>query len=269
MAAGCGRVDFDARGGGDARACTPIGHDEDGDGIDDGCDLCPQITGDPQVDSDGDGIGDSCDPNPGDPNDVLVFFDSFATPNPWQPVRGTWNVQDDALVELDVSTASSLATRSVSDPTSPDLTVDVVFTIDAWLPRQMTEVVADRGLGVWFVASGSTSTTDPTGYLCQHVEDIASSTPASSFSLYRVDPSGAPLLLSTEVYAAHTPMGAPGRIRVRRSSGKDAELCHLELTPLAGDLAGADTTYTTGILGIRTVNTAVHITSVTAYGRKP
>lgn len=65
----------------DASVCwdpTQVGHDEDGDGIVDGCDLCPNISDPAQVDEDHDGVGDACDIHLGDPRDHLVFFDAFA-----------------------------------------------------------------------------------------------------------------------------------------------------------------------------------------------
>ena len=59
LASGCGRVAFDERL--DARRCLePIGHDEDSDGVDDACDVCPQLADD-QRDADGDLVGDACD----------------------------------------------------------------------------------------------------------------------------------------------------------------------------------------------------------------
>jgi hypothetical protein len=62
--AGCGRLQFEARedggGSGGESACAPIGHDEDLDGVDDACDLCPQRA-DSGRDTDRDGIGDDCD----------------------------------------------------------------------------------------------------------------------------------------------------------------------------------------------------------------
>jgi len=84
----CGRLSFDSIGtsGGDAGsdangtprdalACT-ANHDEDGDGIDDNCDPCPQIAGD-AADSDGDGVGNACDPEPNNPRQSIALFDPF------------------------------------------------------------------------------------------------------------------------------------------------------------------------------------------------
>lgn len=59
----------------DAVECTsPSGHDEDGDAIDDACDVCPQIAGD-QLDADGDGVGDACDFAA--TQEQRTFFDPF------------------------------------------------------------------------------------------------------------------------------------------------------------------------------------------------
>lgn len=91
---GCGRLDFvatnqqsddaaisDARDTTDAAmqlcalAVTP--HDEDGDGIDDACDVCPNVSDPAQADSDGDKVGDACDPAPAIAKQRVWFFDSF------------------------------------------------------------------------------------------------------------------------------------------------------------------------------------------------
>jgi hypothetical protein len=252
----------------DAVTCA-IGHDEDGDGVDDGCDVCPQIADPAQTDSDGDGIGDACDPNPADPNDVLVAFDSFAFPNPWASLRGTWSQQGDALVQTDLSTTTdAVATRTLPDPAATELTIDVVFTIDGWAPSQPGDVAAYRGVGVWSLASAATTTTDPTGYLCMIFEDVAATTPPSYLGLYRVDASVAPVL-GSQVYADHVPKAVQGRLRVARSATASSQTCHLQLAPLAGDLTGTDKTYPSGTLALRTLSTAAHFQSVTIYGRKP
>src|SRR5580698_8507728 len=94
LALGCGRVGFGERatpdgdgGGGSSdaapRVCaTPAGHDEDGDGIDDACDGCPQIADPAQPDADGDGVDDACDPNPSTPGDQILRFYAFAAKPP-------------------------------------------------------------------------------------------------------------------------------------------------------------------------------------------
>ena len=59
--------------GGSSKECdTEVGHDEDGDGSDDGCDPCP-FSADNGTDDDGDGISGVCDPDPVAKNHVLKF----------------------------------------------------------------------------------------------------------------------------------------------------------------------------------------------------
>jgi len=92
-ACGCDRVfqllevqpggDTDAGGSDDGRvipACwssVTFDHDEDDDGIDDGCDNCPADPNAAQGDTDGDGVGDACDPRL-TMQDRIAFFDGFA-----------------------------------------------------------------------------------------------------------------------------------------------------------------------------------------------
>ncbi len=81
--AGCGRIDFGAVGGGGTGdgggpLCTG-GHDEDGDGIPDACDVCPTVVDLDQADRDGDGVGDACDPRPDTPGDYLAVFETNAS----------------------------------------------------------------------------------------------------------------------------------------------------------------------------------------------
>jgi hypothetical protein len=108
----CGRLGFDPLGGatpGDATrdtrsdtpsdtssdtsmsACTAIGHDEDGDGVDDACDRCPHVADPAQPDTDGDGVGDACDPS-ASTTERIVFFDPFTSASPlpaWVDISGS------------------------------------------------------------------------------------------------------------------------------------------------------------------------------------
>ncbi|CAN5742628.1 hypothetical protein BH11MYX2_BH11MYX2_16770 [soil metagenome] len=111
LLSGCGRLGFagdatsngDGDVGDDARVCTPIGHDEDGDGIDDGCDGCPSVADSEQLDSDGDGVTEPCDPRPTIAGDKIASFegfggaDGFTLPSPWTG-EGAASVQDDDVV---------------------------------------------------------------------------------------------------------------------------------------------------------------------------
>jgi hypothetical protein len=90
--AACGRLNFDNAG-----ACVPVGHDEDGDAIDDACDVCPHEPDAAQRDSDGDGVGDACDLEPQAPRQRWALFDPFTSQTAaWQYGTGV-QIANDAL----------------------------------------------------------------------------------------------------------------------------------------------------------------------------
>jgi hypothetical protein len=98
----CGRVNFGAAT--DApiqlKVCaSPVGHDEDGDGIDDACDGCPHIPDPAQIDSDGDGVDDLCDPYPAVPRDHIALFDPFTSKRPeWNTPLPVSYVNDQLVI---------------------------------------------------------------------------------------------------------------------------------------------------------------------------
>lgn len=110
LVAGCGRLSFDDRadGGtgdgprdtGSATDAAPHGsltHDEDGDGIVDGLDGCPHLSGDP-ADTDGDGVDDACDPEPTNPRQRITLFDGFEAGVPANLTAATgWVQRTDAI----------------------------------------------------------------------------------------------------------------------------------------------------------------------------
>jgi hypothetical protein len=74
-------------------------HDEDGDGLPDGCDNCPTTANPTQLDTDGDGVGDACDPHPTTPGDSIVEVDTFENGfSGWTPDTAGWTAAGDAIV---------------------------------------------------------------------------------------------------------------------------------------------------------------------------
>lgn len=111
--AGCGRLGFDpVADGPDARPCNPVGHDEDQDGVDDACDVCPQLASD-ATDSDHDGVGDACDLHPAEP-DTRVVFQPFHDLGPFT-VSGNGITTDGESVSIP-GVGDSLGLVLVGDP---------------------------------------------------------------------------------------------------------------------------------------------------------
>lgn len=88
----------------DAGTCaTAIGHDEDGDGIDDACDVCPAVP-DNGEDADGDGVGDACDPLPDNNCEVRLKFEGFgAIPADLLLEGADWSIGGDDLIQASPS----------------------------------------------------------------------------------------------------------------------------------------------------------------------
>jgi hypothetical protein len=94
--------------------CTTfVDHDEDGDGVDDGCDNCPTYVNPDQFDEDADGLGDACEePDRADLLSTVFGFDSFAYSSAapgleWAAAAGSWLVGSDAVVGQMMSTGGN------------------------------------------------------------------------------------------------------------------------------------------------------------------
>jgi hypothetical protein len=95
-----GDADLDGDGDVDTEpSCVPVGHDEDGDGIDDACDICPSYTDPDQTDTDHDGLGDACEwPMHSGVLQRVEAFESFDAPSGhWTADSRNWSLADDSV----------------------------------------------------------------------------------------------------------------------------------------------------------------------------
>jgi len=121
-------------------------HDEDGDGIPDGCDNCPVDPNADQRDSDADGVGDACDPNPGS-NDRIAYFNAFETNDltGWA-VQGA-TISGDQLHLVASSTTNAYAYTPFTTSGGVIDTYVTVAVLHTSVPYHTVETVAQHTAG--------------------------------------------------------------------------------------------------------------------------
>jgi hypothetical protein len=247
-----------------------VGHDEDGDGVDDGLDVCPGVFDAAQGDGDEDGVGDACDPNVNDKTDRLLFFDGFGSDaGHWTGQRGSWVVIDDSLQQLDTSVASGLAAADYELVTHPAITVVVAGSVISQQAYNGTDTSAPRGTGVWFVADSGSPVAEPDGYLCQAQGDLATST--TTIAILR-QIAGFATTLDSEAFSQLVPVGKARRIEASVPGGPGFQLCQVNLgddAPIVSILSSSDNTYSSGGVGLRTTHVHARFDWIMILGRTP
>jgi hypothetical protein len=132
---GCGRIAFDEAA---VKVCeAPVGHDEDGDGIDDACDGCPHLPDAAQIDRDGDGVDDLCDPQPAIATERITYFDPFVVRDPsWTLVSMSGTFDGESLVG-DTRGGGNLVLHRVRSSDSATYVIGGTFGDGTTLRRQL------------------------------------------------------------------------------------------------------------------------------------
>ncbi len=127
-------------------------HDEDNDGIADGCDNCPGFANPNQENEDSDALGDECDPSSSGAN-ALGLFDPFVDLGQWAPRTGDWaQIEDDASFTPSNSNDVTRHTLAFAPPFSAPSTLVLEYVV---------RILEDyRGAASIAIAIGNTGTVE-------------------------------------------------------------------------------------------------------------
>lgn len=140
---------------------NPNQHDEDLDSFGDACDNCPQVANPDQANADaasGDTLGDACGDVP-TTVDCIALFAGFGDAAGFEPVRGTWTIDQDSIVQSEVDTGQALLMSTVTIPDG------LVYTYAH--AGALAGAPAANNIGVWGHASYAAPATYPDGYLAE------------------------------------------------------------------------------------------------------
>ena len=219
-------------------------HDEDHDGVPDGCDKCPGIADD-QTDTDGDGVGDACDPGPG--VDHIALFESFAdttSSSRWTINGGPWGFHDDAAVYTVLANTSYAEIDSMAPMLAPTR-VEALVTIDQ---------IAAQGSMIQLI--------DDTSFRCGVIRHMANAT-----DKVRIETDGG----STNSESDFPTLTAGQRLRITMTCGSTGKTtCAVE--NVDDGTTGSATlakTGTAGSLGVIDLGIPTHVDYVAVYAAGP
>lgn len=153
--AGCGRFGFDAQSSDGAvgdvardtsAACVKVGHDDDADGVDDACDVCPHLSDD-QADADGDRVGDACDPEPTVARQRIVMFDPFLSLAGW--TRSSDETADNDAATLNASSGSKALFKPYT-PQTDEFEIGVTTSLTGPGSQAIVMINLDAGAGNYY-----------------------------------------------------------------------------------------------------------------------
>jgi len=243
--------------GSDATPCVAADpHDEDGDGVADQCDACPQIPSSlaSDTDTDHDGIPDACDPHPGRAGDVLVRFETFATasgapPAGWLPRGGgsanDWTSSGDALRVVSGNDTHLL----VFDSGSPNHTIDVGF-----------DLVNVSSTAFQFVTAIADSKDDITQFIgCGIRVDTLSPAPDREVVVHDAGAFATPLVDVTD------PPVASGTYRMVMTVSNNLQFCTIPTGQNPHTIPGTLLTHDNHFVGLRLNNASIAFRYVAVY----
>jgi hypothetical protein len=241
--------------GSDAAPCVASDpHDEDGDGVADQCDGCPQLANAAATDTDHDTIPDACDPHPARAGDVLVTFETFATasgapPNGWLPRGGgsanDWTSSGD---ELRVTSGNDTHLL-VFDTGSPNHTIDVGF-----------DLVSVSSTAFQFVTAIADSKDDITQFIgCGIRVDTLTPAPDREVVVHDANAFATPLVDVTE---RPTPSGT---YRMVMTVSKNLEFCTIPTGQNPHTIPGTLQTHDNRFVGLRLNNATIAVRYIAVY----
>lgn len=218
VVAGCDRVFGLAAhaSGGDATATDgvthicpqAVGHDEDGDGIDDACDDCPTVidpsqedTGDAAARTMGDGVGDACDPAPALGGDAIVLFQPFLDVTGFRTGGSVSFGVDMVSVGGEFSFIASNANFVLTQ-----LAADISF-VNPQISDQTVQLSANSG-GFRCVVSTTPCGTEAGCLTAQGITSASVSCPASELTSVRMTAEGGAIVCTAAAGSACT-IGVP------------------------------------------------------------
>src|SRR5512140_1757804 len=145
----------------------PVLHDEDGDGVDDAVDPCPQIANETTTDKDGDHVSADCDPDDQVGGTKVAFFafdDTF--PPAGISLDGDGISTQAGTIDFGTLTRfSSLTTTDITDATT--VTIDVGFEIlGAQIEDDPLNPVAYNEIGIYAAHRAFTTDRKQRGDTC-------------------------------------------------------------------------------------------------------